>query len=56
MAIIKELVALGAAPVMLVSNYPEYQEKAVAMGALPGFGKAALREPETLAMLRRVLG
>jgi DNA-binding response OmpR family regulator len=56
MAIIKELAAHGATPVMLVSNYPEYQEKAIAMGALPGFGKAALREPETLAMLKRVLG
>lgn len=56
MAIIRELVTLGTAPVMLVSNYPEYQKIAVAMGALPGFGKAAIREPETLAMLRRVLG
>lgn len=56
MAIIKELVALGTAPVMLVSNYPEYQEKAVAMGALPGFGKSSLREPTTLTMLKQALG
>ncbi len=55
MAIIKELAALGKAPVMLVSNYPEYQEKAVAMGALSGFGKSSLREPGTLAMLKQVL-
>jgi CheY-like chemotaxis protein len=55
MAIIEELLSIGAAPVMLVSNYPEYQAKAVAMGALPGFGKAALREPGTLAMLQGVL-
>jgi len=54
-ALLGELVALGTAKVMLVSNYPEYQKKAVEMGAAPGFGKAALNEPATLVMLRRVL-
>ena len=29
-------------PVMLVSNYPEYQTRAVALGAVSGFGKAEL--------------
>lgn len=38
--------------VMLVSNYPEYQDQAVALGALPGFGKAAIRELSTAALVR----
>jgi CheY-like chemotaxis protein len=42
-------------PVMLVSNYPDAQQQAVAAGALAGFGKAALNEPETVARLRAVL-
>ncbi|MFO0879077.1 MAG: hypothetical protein U0840_17170 [Gemmataceae bacterium] len=41
--------------VMLVSNFPEAQEEAVASGAIPGFGKAALREPETVETLRHYL-
>ena len=56
MAIIKELIELGSAPVMLVSNYPEYQQKAVEMGALPGFGKSALRDPQTTELVRKALG
>src|SRR5437899_1295631 len=46
---------LQQVPVMLVSNYPDAQQKAVALGALPGFGKAALDEPDTIARLRDVL-
>ena len=42
-------------PVMVVSNYPETQREAVAAGAVPGFGKAALEEPETLSCLEQVL-
>lgn len=38
-------------PVMLVSNYADAQETAVALGARPGFGKAALDRPETIAVL-----
>jgi two-component system chemotaxis response regulator CheY len=38
-------------PVMLVSDLASAQAEAVAMGALPGFGKAALRNPETLERL-----
>jgi hypothetical protein len=60
---IQELVALSKTAtfpnprmkVMLVSNYPEYQAQAVALGALQGFGKAALREPETAEVLRKAL-
>lgn len=48
--------ALRDVPVMLVSNYPDAQAEATALGALPGFGKAALREPDTLRRLADVLG
>ena len=43
-------------PVMLLSNYPEYQSAAVAAGAEPGFGKLEYEREETLAKLRRFLG
>jgi DNA-binding NarL/FixJ family response regulator len=42
--------------VMLVSNYDDAQEKAVQLGALKGFGKAALDSEETEKILREVLG
>lgn len=42
-------------PVMLVSNYEDAQHEAVAAGARPGFGKAALGQPQTLARLKEVL-
>jgi len=47
--------ALGHVPVMLVSNYPDAQQRAVELGALPGFGKDALDEPETTARLEAAL-
>lgn len=34
-------------PVMLVSNFPEAQAEAVALGALPGFGKNELGRSRT---------
>ncbi len=43
-------------PVMLVSNYPEWQQAAIADGALPGFGKAELNRAETREKLAAVLG
>lgn len=46
----------AALPVMLVSNFAEAQAEAVRRGALPGFGKAALEQPETLERLRPLLG
>jgi two-component system chemotaxis response regulator CheY len=42
-------------PIMLVTNFPEFQTDAVQMGALPGFGKAALHDYETIAKLNEVL-
>lgn|GEM_PF-157679 len=41
--------------VMLVSNFAEWQEKAVALGATYGFGKAELNRPETKLRLSAVL-
>ena len=38
---------LAATPCMLVTNYPEHQEAAVAAGAEPGFGKLAYDRTET---------
>jgi two-component system chemotaxis response regulator CheY len=46
---------LKGVPVMLVSNYADAQQEALARGALPGFGKSALRRPETLGRLEKVL-
>lgn len=52
---LKSNAATASVPVMLVSNFPEWQEKAVAVGALPGFGKAELALPQTVEKLRAVL-
>jgi len=43
-------------PVMLVSNFEDSQEEAVQRGALRGFGKSALRNPQTLELLKKALG
>ncbi|MFY9254378.1 MAG: response regulator [Fuerstiella sp.] len=42
-------------PVMLVSNFSEWQEKAVHAGAVYGFGKAELNSPETVTRVRAAL-
>jgi len=42
-------------PVMLISNYADAQERAVADGAVRGFGKAALHDPATVQLLARHL-
>jgi two-component system chemotaxis response regulator CheY len=47
--------ALAQVPVMLVSNHRDAQQQAMALGALPGFGKAALSAPATLEQLRAIL-
>jgi two-component system chemotaxis response regulator CheY len=53
---IKSDEALSSVPVMLVSDLPEAQRQAETLGALPGFGKSALRQPETEERLAAVLG
>jgi two-component system chemotaxis response regulator CheY len=41
---------------ILVSNYAEAQQAAVAAGALPGFGKRELGTPRVLEILRDAVG
>lgn len=43
-------------PVMLVTNYPEHQAAAEAIGALRGFGKLEFHDPATRVRLAAVLG
>jgi DNA-binding NtrC family response regulator len=38
-------------PVMLVSNYQDSQREAVKAGAVPGFGKGVLGQPEMIGRL-----
>ena len=47
--------ATAEIPLMLVSNFAEWQEKAVALGARYGFGKAELNRSETKLKLSAVL-
>ena len=42
-------------PVMMVSNFAHAQEAAVDLGALPGFGKAALNEKATSQKLQHAV-
>ena len=37
---------------ILITNYPDAQDEAVAAGAQPGFGKSQLRDPATEQLLR----
>lgn len=53
---IKAVDRLKNVPVMLVSNFDDAQQEAARRGALPGFGKNALRQPATLETLKKVLG
>jgi two-component system, response regulator, stage 0 sporulation protein F len=46
---------ISATPVMIVSNYPEYQDAAVQMGAVYGFGKAELGRSDVIARLNPYL-
>ncbi|HEX4590206.1 MAG TPA: hypothetical protein VH120_09785 [Gemmataceae bacterium] len=46
---------LHAIPVILVSDQLAAQERAVALGAVPGFGKAALARPETAERIAAAL-
>jgi CheY-like chemotaxis protein len=53
---IKQDPRLRATPVMLISNYEQYQAEAVAAGAEPGFGKSQLADAHTRDHLGRFLG
>ncbi len=43
-------------PVMLVTNYAEHQQEAIKLGAIQGFGKLSLSDPQTTELLKSVLG
>lgn len=45
----------GAVPVMLITNFAEHQQTAIAAGAEPGFGKAELGSADTRQKLARFL-
>lgn len=47
---------LSGVPVMLVTNYEEHQQAAVAIGAVAGFGKLSVSDPQTHALLEPFLG
>lgn len=53
---IKSDPALADVPVMMVTNYPEHQNEAVAVGATYGFGKLEYDKSETAEKLRPFLG
>ena len=46
---------LRTVPIMLVSNYEDAQTQAVQAGAVLGFGKASLSQPQTMARLEPFL-
>jgi len=46
---------MASTPVMLLSDYPLYQETAIAEGAEPGLGKSQLADPAALERLGRFL-
>jgi CheY-like chemotaxis protein len=48
--------AVAKTPVMLLTNYPEHQDSAEALGAIRGFGKLEFQKPETRQRLEAVLG
>jgi CheY-like chemotaxis protein len=53
---IKSDEAIADVPVMLVTNYPEHQDAAIAAGAIRGFGKLEFDHPETRDRLAAALG
>lgn len=52
---IKQDPQLKSLPVMLVTNFAEYQQQAVQARAADGFGKLSLRAPDTLKKLEPFL-
>jgi CheY-like chemotaxis protein len=46
----------ASVPVMLVTNYPEHQDAAIAVGAVRGFGKLEFGDPDTRTRIAEYLG
>ncbi len=42
-------------PMMLISNYPEYQQQAMDAGAVPGFGKTQVGKAELVKVVEEYL-
>ncbi len=56
MSVIAELkAAKPELPIMLVTNYQEHQDAAVAAGCVPGYGKNDLFSPTTVELFRGYL-
>ncbi len=55
LASLKKSPSTADVPVMIVSNFQETQDEAVAHGAVAGFGKAELDSEETLSKLAQYL-
>jgi DNA-binding NarL/FixJ family response regulator len=53
---IKAAAETAHVPVMLITNYPDHQDAAVAAGAHRGFGKLEFDDPATKEKLAAVLG
>jgi CheY-like chemotaxis protein len=54
--LIKADPALAKTPVMIVTNYADHQDAAVALGAERGFGKLEYNDPATKEKLAKFLG
>lgn len=52
---IKSDPSLQSTPVMLISNYPDFQSQAESFGAAPGVGKSTLSTKESLQRLAAFL-
>jgi CheY-like chemotaxis protein len=46
---------IASTPVMIITNYPDHQEEAVALGAERGFGKLEYNDPATKEKLTKFL-
>jgi len=53
---IKDDQQIAEVPVMLITNYDEHQQAAMQAGCARGFGKLALRDPQTAELLQPYLG
>ena len=53
--LIEKYAAASQTPLMLISNYPESQAEAEAVGAVPGFGKTAMYAPETAERIKAAM-
>lgn len=53
--LIKKFKETVKSPMMLISNYPEYQQQAIDVGAVPGFGKTQVGKAELVKVVEEYL-